>query len=68
MVWLGNPDKAVKCLVDGEEMSFDEFKAIDPSKIASIHVWKGETAIAKFGGKSAKGVIEVTTKNKLLIK
>ncbi|MEJ7676591.1 MAG: TonB family protein [Segetibacter sp.] len=45
-------------------MSWEDFhkKDIAPEKIESMKVFKGKSAIEKYGEKGANGVIEVTTK------
>ena len=35
---------------------------IDPDRIESVHVLKGEAAIKKYGAKGTKGVVEITLK------
>lgn len=49
-------------IVDGKEMSREEFKAISPKDIETINVYKGEKAIEKYGDKAKDGVVEVKTK------
>ena len=51
-------------IVDGKEMSREEFKKYSPSKIEKIEVLKGEAAMKKYGDRAKDGVIEVTTKKK----
>jgi TonB family protein len=54
-------------IIDGLEYkgNKDELqKNLDPDKIESINVLKGEKAIVKYGKKGGNGVIEVTTKKK----
>ena len=51
-------------LVDGKEMSREEFKKYAPSQIEKIEVLKGEAAMKKYGDRAKDGVIEVTTKKK----
>lgn len=49
-------------IVDGKEMTGDEFKKINPETIESISVWKGEKAIEKYGEKGKYGVLDITLK------
>lgn len=48
-------------IIDGEEQdaSFD-VNSIKPNTIKSISVWKGESAVEKFGGKGKNGVLVIT--------
>ena len=49
-------------VVDGKVMkNFDE-ASLDPEKISSISVLKGEIALKKYGNKAKSGVIEITLK------
>ncbi len=48
--------------VDGVKVDSTEMHKIEPSKIASINVWKGEKAMNKFGVEDGIGVIEIITK------
>ncbi len=49
-------------LIDGIEQSKDDFEKINPEKIESINVWKGEEAINRFGEKAKDGAINLITK------
>ncbi len=49
-------------IVDGKEMSREEFKAISPKDIETINVYKGDKAVEKYGNKAKDGVVEVKTK------
>ncbi|MBT8204249.1 MAG: M56 family peptidase [Eudoraea sp.] len=49
-------------IVDGKEMSREEFKKFAPSQIATVDVLKGEAAMKKYGDRAKDGVIKVTTK------
>ncbi len=49
-------------IVDGNEVSNDELKKIDPKTIESMNVLKDEKAKEKYGDKGMDGVIEITTK------
>jgi len=48
--------------VDEKEISKDEVNHISPNSILAINVWKGESAIKKYGEKGKNGVIEITTR------
>lgn len=48
--------------IDGKEVDEKDFKSVNPNDIQSINVWKGEKAVAKFGEKGIRGVIDVRTK------
>ena len=50
-------------VVDRKIVTKTEVKRIKPENIESINVLKGEQAIAKYGEKGRKGVIEIITKN-----
>ncbi|MDE3741804.1 M56 family metallopeptidase [Maribacter polysaccharolyticus] len=49
--------------IDGRESDEKEMRAMNPAKIASINVLKGEAAQKKYGKKGENGVIEITSKN-----
>lgn len=58
-------NKAYLYVVDGEVVDqADEQDVLDipPSRIESVHVLKGESAIKKYGDKGKNGVMEITTK------
>lgn len=48
--------------IDGVLANADDLKKLRPNQIKSIHVWKDEAAVKKFGSSASKGVIEVITK------
>jgi hypothetical protein len=48
--------------VDGVKTDSLTMSKIDPLNIASVNVWKGEKALAKFGGDGQNGVIDIKTK------
>lgn len=48
--------------IDGKETSDKSVNDVRPEEIESIHVWKGDSAVAKFGERGRNGVIEVTRK------
>lgn len=52
-------------IVDDKRMlSGYELDELNPNEIASIHVWKGMKAIAKYGDEAANGAVEIITKAK----
>ncbi|MDP4998518.1 MAG: M56 family metallopeptidase [Saprospiraceae bacterium] len=60
-----SPTNQPLIVVDGEEKDADfQMDSINPGDIASVHIWKGEKAIEKFGEKAKNGVIEITLKKK----
>ncbi|SDQ55281.1 M56 family metallopeptidase [Flagellimonas zhangzhouensis] len=48
--------------IDGKKAKSEDVKALDPSNIKSMNVFKGDKAIDKYGKKAKDGVIEITTK------
>ncbi|MGB4400388.1 MAG: M56 family metallopeptidase [Daejeonella sp.] len=48
-------------IVDGKEMPA-RWKDLEPNTIATVDVYKGEAAIARYGEKGKNGVIEIRTK------
>ncbi len=48
--------------IDGVKSDSLTMSKIDPQSIASVNVWKGEKALAKFGGDGQNGVIDIKTK------
>jgi TonB-dependent SusC/RagA subfamily outer membrane receptor len=49
-------------LIDGVESDEAGMKALDPNRIESINVLKGESAAKEYGARGANGVIMITTK------
>ncbi len=49
-------------LVDGKEVTKEEFTKVAADEIESISVWKDQPAVNKFGEKGRNGVIEIKTK------
>jgi len=47
--------------VDGKRVSKAEADAIEPSRITSINVWKGEKAVLRYGEEARGGVVEMIT-------
>ena len=48
--------------IDGMESSKERMDNLNPDRIASMNVYKGNEAIAKFGEKGRNGVIEIKLK------
>ena len=51
-------------LVDGIKKSVSDMNLIHPETIESMHVWKGEEALKKYGEVGKNGVIEIKLKKK----
>ena len=49
-------------ILDGNPISSDQMKKIDPSTIANMEILKDQRAIEKYGDKAKNGVIIITTK------
>ena len=49
-------------ILNGKEISAEEFKGLDPNSIADIKIIKGEEAVSKYGEKAANGVFLITAK------
>ncbi|MBF8148334.1 hypothetical protein ITJ86_00400 [Winogradskyella sp. F6397] len=63
--YFQNPKPLV--LFNGKEVSSDYLKSISPENIESVTVLKDEKAIHKYGEKGKNGVIELTTKENVVI-
>jgi len=48
--------------IDGKIVPYEQVKAMDSSEIATIHIWKGQDAIDRYGEQVTGNVIEVITK------
>jgi beta-lactamase regulating signal transducer with metallopeptidase domain len=57
----GTPQNALY-IYDGKFISYEDLHKLEPNQIKSINVWKGESAIKKFGQLGANGVIELFSK------
>lgn len=55
-------DAALLILLDGKEISQEDLGSIDPETIESMNVYKGETAVKKYGEKAKNGVIIISLK------
>ena len=63
IVGLEDQDKAGPLyFLDGRPIKKDEMEKIDPSKIESVNVLKGEQAIKQFGNQAQQGVILIKLK------
>ena len=49
-------------IIDGKSVDPEEFEAISADSVFSFSILKEHSAIARYGEKGRKGVIEVTTK------
>lgn len=57
------PQKNSVWMIDGKVVTYEEVKALQPSGIVEMRVWKGEQAKQRFGEQAnGDGVIEITTK------
>ena len=67
---LSYPGKQPLILINEQEATMEEVRALDPSFISSINVLKGFGAAAKYGDKGKNGVVEITlnkSKSQLVI-
>ena len=51
------------CIVDGKQISEQDFKSINPNDIDKIEVLKGVNAVALYGSRATNGVILMTLKH-----
>ncbi len=56
---ISKVSEQVLYIVNGEEMSEEVIKDIQPTKIESITVLKGDNAVKKYGAKGKQGVMEI---------
>lgn len=56
------PPSNVMYYINGQFATYDDVKKLSPDQIKSIHVWKSDAAIKKFGAGGSNGVIEIITK------
>lgn len=59
---IGYADSDPLIIMDGKESTKAKMEKLDPDKIESMNVLKGEQAIQKYGKKAKDGVMEITTK------
>ena len=57
-----NKTEPAMYLVDGVVKTSDEVKSIDPNRIESVNVLKGENAVKNYGEKGRDGVVEIKLK------
>lgn len=57
-------DLETKCLIliDGREVSQKETEHLDPETFESVHIYKEEEAVKRYGEKGRKGVMDIKTK------
>ncbi|TXG35172.1 M56 family metallopeptidase [Seonamhaeicola maritimus] len=64
ILFIGDEDgKEPLFIIDEKEINKDKFENIDPDKIESVFVLKGEQAIEKYGDKGKDGVVLIKTKD-----
>lgn len=51
-------------MLDGKEIDAAQMKDVDPNDIKAINVFKGESAVNKYGEKGKFGAVEITLKTK----
>ena len=61
---MGGADENVLIYVDGEKLTKNELSQLDPDNIDAMTVFKGKSAIERYGEEGKDGVIEITTKSK----
>jgi hypothetical protein len=49
-------------ILDGKEISIEEFNRLNPNCVEDLKIIKGEEAVNKYGEKAANGVLAITTK------
>ncbi|WP_438425090.1 M56 family metallopeptidase [Aquimarina macrocephali] len=60
----GDRDGEPLIYIDGKKTTKKEMEKLDSDTIEQMNVYKGKTAIKKYGDKAKNGVIEITTKKK----
>ena len=60
----GDENKPPIFILDGERVTRNNLAELDPDKIHSIEVFKGEKAIEQFGPEAIDGVVVIYTKSK----
>lgn len=61
---LEGADENVLIYVDGKKSTRNDLSRLDPDNFESINVFKGKSAIERYGEEGKDGVIEFTTKGK----
>jgi hypothetical protein len=59
-----NGDKDPFVVIDGKNSTMDALKKLDPDKIESISILKGDDATKKYGDKAKDGVVVIGTRKK----
>ena len=62
--FAGDDLKNALFILDGKEISHEEFEKLDTNKFEKIEVLKGDKATKKYGEKAKDGVVLITTKKK----
>lgn len=62
LVLKGTDYENALILLNGQEVTYDELKKLEPEQIKEMEVLKGESARKAYGEKGAQGVIKITTK------
>ena len=60
---LEGADENVLIYVDGKKLTRNDLSRLDPDNFESVNVFKGKTAIERYGEEGKDGVIEFTTKS-----
>jgi hypothetical protein len=61
---MTNGDKDPLIVIDGKTSSTEAFKKLNPDKIESISILKGDDSTKKYGDKAKDGVVVITTRKK----
>ncbi|MFC0514336.1 M56 family metallopeptidase [Mucilaginibacter angelicae] len=59
-----NGDKDPLVVIDGKNSSMEALKKLDPDKVESISILKGDDATKKYGDKAKDGVVVIGTRKK----
>ena len=62
MIFISEDGEKPLMIVDGKEVEGGSLEDIDPEKIATVNVYKGDKAIEKYGEKAKNGVVVIETK------
>ncbi len=62
MLFISENGEQPLMIVDGKEMEGGSLEDIDPEKIESVNVYKGDKAIEEYGEKAKNGVVVIKTK------
>jgi len=62
MVFISEDGEQPLMIVDGKEMEGGSLEDIDPEKIESVNVLKGDKAVEEYGDKGKNGVVIISTK------